>query len=102
LIDGRDRKSLASGGREHSQFYVPAEDVTDVEPEEQDLSEIVWLPTAVAGSITGIHVIIARPNHGEAELHGMVPFGAFTLVNGETVLLFSLTSPSRRRCRRMA
>jgi hypothetical protein len=67
--------------------WTPSEDVVDVPDDAQTKEDVIWLPQAPAGQMTGIHVVIASPNQGLANLRGTVPMAGFTLVSGEIVLV---------------
>jgi len=50
-------------------------------------AHLLWIPPPPEGHATGIHVVIARPRNLFVELKGALPVAAFTLADGQVVLL---------------
>jgi hypothetical protein len=68
---------------------TPAEDIIEVPGDDQTQQDIIWLAPPQPGLVCGVHLVVARPNQGEATLKDSAPFAAFHLANGQTVLLLA-------------
>jgi hypothetical protein len=73
---------------------TPAEDIIDVPGDDQARKDIIWLAPPQAGLVCRVTLVVARPDQGEVRLMDSVPFAAFHLVDGQTVLLFVSYAPA--------
>ncbi|HZO29109.1 MAG TPA: hypothetical protein VFH48_24310 [Chloroflexota bacterium] len=80
---------FAPGWTKGVSIWIPERDVIEA-PELRHsyaADDVLWLPKPKPGHAVGIHVVLAKPNHGTVELSGAVPVAGCTLLNGECVLV---------------
>ena len=53
---------------------------------------VLWVPPPAPGLAVGFHVAVARPDHGFTQFQGAIPAAAFTLANGEVMMLLVSTT----------
>jgi hypothetical protein len=76
-----------SGWAKGLSIWVPQSDVCDMSPDDQSAEGVTWLPEPPSGFAVGIHVVVARTDGGLVPVSGAFPVEAFTLANGEVVLV---------------
>ena len=68
-------------------IWTPAEDLIDVPGDDQTSADIIWVPAPQPGYWSGLHLVIAQPDLGDAELSDARPAAAFALSDKKIVLV---------------
>jgi hypothetical protein len=66
---------------------VRRQDLVDYGDGNELPQEIIWMPPPPQDHIAVIHVVIARPDRLDSQVQGVFPFHAFSLANGQVVIL---------------
>jgi hypothetical protein len=74
-------------------IWIPHGHLDEIPNERGASDDLGYLPDAPKGHFAGIHITIATPDRGVAELKGVRPVGGFTLASGEAVIAMYSTSP---------
>jgi hypothetical protein len=88
MLDRWERPDGGPGGWTRGlAIWVPQPDILDIPQDDQSHEGVTWLPEPSPGFAIGIHVVVAKTDRGLVPVKGAVPVEAFTLANGEVVLV---------------
>jgi len=88
IVDRWPRPKEGLGGwTKGLSIWVPQPDILDIPQDDQSREGVTWLPEPSPEFAIGIHVVIAKTNRGLVPVNGALPVEAFTLANGEVVLV---------------
>jgi hypothetical protein len=88
MLDRWPRPPESAGGWTRAlAIWVPQPDVRDISEDDQSPEGVTWLPEPLPGFAIGIHVVVAKTDRGLVPVKGAFPVEAFTLANGEVVLV---------------
>ena len=101
VIDSWPRPpELGAGWTRALTIWVPDTEIIPVPNDDQGRDDVIWIPPAPPGHAWGFHLMIVRPDQGEAEFPPGVPLAAFMLANGESLVVFAQRPPISDESRR--
>lgn len=83
----------AVGVRQGLSIWVPHGYINDLTEDDQEEAGVIWLPEPEPDHAVGIHVMVCTPDLGWVTVNGARPVAAFSLVNGDAVVVYASHTP---------